>query len=179
MVAGDNRGHRSSGICRNRTDRGSGPVARTTRRRKVYAYTRIYQRGRASSRAKDPVDIVLVKQMMVLDASRLRAALVGVFERTASTSASGSAASAAAGVVGAVPQTDDPVGINPDLRTGYVEATALLDPICLVLLRADGTRKVLDGGDFGSLDRLADAEITVPNFVPYCAQNCALSAYRC
>ncbi len=33
---------------------------------KVHAYTRTYQRGRASSRAKDLVDIVLVKQLMVL-----------------------------------------------------------------------------------------------------------------
>ena len=47
---------------------------------KVHAYTRTYGKGQRSSRAKDLVDLVLVKQFMVLDAARLRRALVGVFE---------------------------------------------------------------------------------------------------
>ena len=47
---------------------------------KVHAYTKTYGQGRRSSRAKDLVDLVLVKQLMVLDAARLRSALEGVFE---------------------------------------------------------------------------------------------------
>ena len=47
---------------------------------KVHAYTRTYGQGQQSSRAKDLVDLVLVKQFMMLDAARLRRALVGVFE---------------------------------------------------------------------------------------------------
>jgi nucleotidyltransferase AbiEii toxin of type IV toxin-antitoxin system len=47
---------------------------------KAHASTRTYGQGHKSSRAKDLVDLVLVKQLMVLDAARLRSALVGVFE---------------------------------------------------------------------------------------------------
>ena len=47
---------------------------------KVHAYTRTYGQGHRSSRAKDLVDLVLVKQLMVLDGARFRTALVGVFE---------------------------------------------------------------------------------------------------
>jgi hypothetical protein len=47
---------------------------------KAHVYTRTYGQGHKSNLAKDPVDLVLVKQLMVLDAARLRSALVGVFE---------------------------------------------------------------------------------------------------
>jgi hypothetical protein len=47
---------------------------------KVHAYTRTYEGGRPSSRAKDLVDLMLVKREVALDGKRLRAALVGTFE---------------------------------------------------------------------------------------------------
>lgn len=47
---------------------------------KVHAYTREYGDGRSSSRVKDLIDLVLVKQSMKLDAALLRTALVGIFE---------------------------------------------------------------------------------------------------
>jgi hypothetical protein len=47
---------------------------------KVHAYTRTYEGGRPSSRAKDLVDLVLIKRSATLDGERLRAALVGTFE---------------------------------------------------------------------------------------------------
>ena len=53
---------------------------------KVHAYTRTYSRGRGSSRAKDLVDIVLVEQSMVLDASRLRMAWLASSRNGVSTS---------------------------------------------------------------------------------------------
>jgi predicted nucleotidyltransferase component of viral defense system len=47
---------------------------------KVHAYTRIYGGGRPSSRPKDLVDLLRVKQFLSLDAARLRDALAGIFE---------------------------------------------------------------------------------------------------
>lgn len=47
---------------------------------KVHAYTRRYGDGRPSSRVKDLIDLMLVKESMKLDAARLRSALVGIFE---------------------------------------------------------------------------------------------------
>lgn len=52
---------------------------------KVHAYTRTYGQGHKSSRAKDLVDLVLMKQLMVLDAARLRTALVWSLRGKAST----------------------------------------------------------------------------------------------
>jgi hypothetical protein len=71
----------SSGIRRHRTDRSAGPAARTTRRGEG---ARIHQNLRSRSpeqSRKGPCLLVLVKQFMVLNAARLRSALVGIFER--------------------------------------------------------------------------------------------------
>ena len=96
---------------------------------KVHAYTRTYRRGRQSSRAKDLVDLVLVKQFMVLNAARLRSALVGVFE-----------ARRQHGLPNRLPppptewavpyrKLAGEVGLDPDLRAGYAQAAELLDPV--------------------------------------------------
>jgi hypothetical protein len=96
---------------------------------KVHAYTKTYTHGRRSSRAKDLVDLVLVKQFMALDAARLRNALVGVFEGRRQH-----------GLPDRLPppptEWDVPyrklakeVGLDPDLRAGYAQAAALLDPV--------------------------------------------------
>lgn len=96
---------------------------------KVHAYTKTYTDGRRSSRAKDLVDLVLVKQFMALDAARLRNALVGVFEGRRQH-----------GLPDRLPppptEWDVPyrklakeVGLDPDLRAGYAQAAALLDPV--------------------------------------------------
>jgi hypothetical protein len=39
--------------------------------------------------------------------------------------------------------------------------------------------RVPRGDHLSIANRLADGEITVPNFVPCCAQNCALTVYSC
>lgn len=95
---------------------------------KVHAYTRRYA-GHPSSRVKDLIDLVLVKQSMRLDAARLRAALVGIFE---------------ARKLQELPEALPPppsewkvpygklaseVGINPDLDAGHQEAGDFLDEI--------------------------------------------------
>lgn len=96
---------------------------------KVHAYTRTYRSGRPSSRAKDLVDILLVKQFMVLDAARLRSALVGIFEGRRQH-----------GLPHRLPppptewaipyrRLAKEVGVESDLQAGYAQAAALLDPV--------------------------------------------------
>jgi hypothetical protein len=103
---------------------------------KVHAYTRTYSRGRGSSRAKDLVDIVLVEQSMVLDASRLRMALVGVFEKRRQHQLPGRLPPPPRDWVVPYRKMATEVGVNSDLRKAYAEAAALLDPI--LAGRADG-----------------------------------------
>ncbi len=103
---------------------------------KVHAYTRTYPRGRGSSRAKDLVDIVLVKQSMALDAARLRLALVGVFEKRRQHRLPDRFPPPPPDWVVPYRKMGTEVGVNSDLRTGYAEAAALLDPI--LGGRADG-----------------------------------------
>lgn len=96
---------------------------------KVHAYTGRYSRGRSSSRVKDLIDLVLVKQSMQLDAERLRTALVGVFEGRKQQ---------------ALPEAFPPpppewkvpygrlaseIGLDPDLVSGHREVSDLLDDI--------------------------------------------------
>jgi hypothetical protein len=95
---------------------------------KVHAYTRTYH-GHPSSRVKDLVDLVLVKQFMTLDAARLRAALLGTFE--------GRAQHALPAALPPPPGTwsvpyrklASDVGIDPHLASGHAEAASLLDPV--------------------------------------------------
>lgn len=47
---------------------------------KVHAYTRLYGRDQRSSRIKDLVDLLVIGELSVLDATRLRTALQAVFE---------------------------------------------------------------------------------------------------
>jgi hypothetical protein len=96
---------------------------------KIHAYTRIYSRGRASSRAKDLVDIVMVKQSMVLNADRLRMALVGVFEKRRQHPLPDRLPPPPRQWVVPYRKMATEVGINSDLGTGYAEAAALLDPV--------------------------------------------------
>jgi len=96
---------------------------------KVHAYTRTYAKGRASSRAKDLVDILLVKQFLVLDAARLHSALVGVFERRHRHPLPTRLPPPPDDWVVPYRKMTKEVGLNSDLRTGYLEAAALLDPV--------------------------------------------------
>jgi hypothetical protein len=96
---------------------------------KVHAYTRTYSRGRASSRSKDLVDIVLVKQSMVLDAARLHTALVGVFEKRRQHPLPDRLPPPPRDWTVPYRKLASQVSINPELRSGYLEAAALLDPV--------------------------------------------------
>jgi hypothetical protein len=96
---------------------------------KVHAYTRTYGTGRTSSRVKDLVDIVLVKQSLRLQASRLREALETTFH-----------ARRQQGLPDRLPPPPGDwavpfrsqaaqVGLDPDLQLAYREACDLVEPI--------------------------------------------------
>lgn len=95
---------------------------------KVHAYSRSYH-GQPSSRVKDLVDLVLVKQFMTLDAARLREALVGTFEGRGQHALPTSLPHPPA--LWAVPyrKLAGDVRIDTQLASGHAEAAALLDPI--------------------------------------------------
>jgi predicted nucleotidyltransferase component of viral defense system len=95
---------------------------------KVHAYTRTYGQGQRSSRAKDLVDLVLVKQFMVLDAARLRSALVGVFEGRRQQGLPDRLPPPPTDWAVPYRKLAKEVGVDPDLRAGYAEAAAMLDP---------------------------------------------------
>ena len=96
---------------------------------KVHAYTKTYGQGRRSSRAKDLVDLVLVKQFMVLDAARLRSALVGVFEGRRQHGLPDRFPPPPPEWAVPYRKLAKEVGLDPDLRQGYAQAAALLDPV--------------------------------------------------
>ena len=96
---------------------------------KVHAYTKTYGQGRRSSRAKDLVDLVLVKQLMVLDAARLRSALEGVFEGRRQHGLPDRFPPPPPEWAVPYRKLANEVGLDPDLRQGYAQAAALLDPV--------------------------------------------------
>lgn len=96
---------------------------------KVHAYTRTYGQGQRSSRAKDLIDLILVKKLMVLDAARLRSALVGVFEGRRQQGLPDRLPPPPTDWAVPYRKLAKEVGVDPDLRAGYAEAAALLDPI--------------------------------------------------
>jgi Nucleotidyl transferase AbiEii toxin, Type IV TA system len=96
---------------------------------KVHAYTRTYAQGRPSSRAKDLVDLVLVKQFMVLNAARLRSALVGIFEGRHQHGLPDRLPPPPTEWAVPYRKLAKEVALDPDLRTGYLQAAALLDPV--------------------------------------------------
>jgi len=96
---------------------------------KIHAYTRRYGDGRSSSRVKDLVDLVLIKQSMTLDATRLQSALVGIFERRLQQDLPQSLPPPPSDWKVAYRKLAADVGINPELVAGYQEASDLLNEI--------------------------------------------------
>jgi hypothetical protein len=96
---------------------------------KVHAYTRTYAVGRASSRSKDLVDILLVKQFMELDAGRLRSALVGVFEKRNRHPLPEHLPSPPKEWAVPYRKLAREVGVEPDLGAAYDEARVFIDPV--------------------------------------------------
>lgn len=95
---------------------------------KVHAYTRSYGRH-PSSRVKDLVDMVLIKQFMTLDAARLHAALVGTFEDRGQHALPAILPHPPADWTVPYRKLAVDVGIDPRLANGHTDAAALLDPV--------------------------------------------------
>ena len=96
---------------------------------KVHAYSRSYAGGRASTRVKDLIDLVLIPAHFAFEAGRLRGALDATF-----------AARAIQPLPSALPPPPDEwhlgyrrmaaeVGLDPELSAGYEKARAFLDPL--------------------------------------------------
>ncbi len=96
---------------------------------KIHAYTQVYAGGRASTRVKDLVDLVLIPSWFPFEASRLRRALDATF---------------ADGAIQPLPSKLPPppstwrpsyrrmasdAGLNPELAAGYEQARMFLDPV--------------------------------------------------
>ena len=94
---------------------------------KVHAYTRMYGDGRRSSRVKDLVDLVLIKQSMTLDSARLRAALVGVFAARGQQALPDVFPKPPREWVVPYRKLAEEVGIEPDLAAGHRAAAQLID----------------------------------------------------
>ena len=95
---------------------------------KVHAYNRSY-RGRPSSRARDLVDLVLIKRIASLDGSKLHAALRGTFAGRRQHALPRSFPPPPAEWSVAYRKLVREVGLDTDLADGHREAAALLDPI--------------------------------------------------
>ena len=127
---------------------------------KVHAYTRTYSQGRRSSRAKDLVDLVLVKQFMVLDAVSPSHCARGSLRGKASTWSSGSAPSTAARMGGPVPEA----GQGSWSRSG--PASGLCASCGAARSCAGWPRDWPLGSAAGFMDVTRGVQFTVPNIVP-------------
>lgn len=96
---------------------------------KLHAYTRVYGSGHSSSRAKDLIDLVLIKSYATLDASRLREAMRETFRSRALQDLPSSVPEPPPDWETAYRKLATEVGIDPTLSVGLAEARALLDPI--------------------------------------------------
>lgn len=95
---------------------------------KLHAYTRSYG-GQPSSRVKDLVDLVLVKQLMTVDAARLRAALLGTFDGRRQHALPAMLPRPPADWAVPYRKLAGDVGIDPLLDIAHAEAAALLNPV--------------------------------------------------
>ena len=95
---------------------------------KVHAYTRTYG-GRPSSRAKDLVDLVLVKRSAELEGAKLRAALQGVFEGRRQHSLPPSLPPPPRQWVVPYRKLATEVSLELEMASGHREAADLLDPV--------------------------------------------------
>lgn len=96
---------------------------------KLHAYTRLYEGGRVSSRAKDLVDLALVAQMFAVDADRLRRAIEDVFAARASHEAPQTVPAPPAQWRVPFGRLAQALGLDRDLDVGHSAVAAMLDPI--------------------------------------------------
>ncbi len=96
---------------------------------KVHAYTRIYGRGKSSSRPKDLIDLVLIGSFARLDGSRLRNALEKIFASRATHALPSVLPDPPSAWRTPYRRMASEVGLDGDLKVGYHSAVRLVDPV--------------------------------------------------
>ncbi len=96
---------------------------------KVHAYTRKYAGGRASTRPKDLIDILLIQGAEPLSASELRNALVRTFTARGTHALPDRLPAPPPRWAAPYGQLAAEVGLDPALAVGYEVAAGLLDPV--------------------------------------------------
>ena len=98
---------------------------------KLHAYTRRYGVGRESSRPKDLIDMVLIRELAEFEFGRLRAALVEVFDARATHDLPTSLPSPPESWGRPYAALAREVGVQPDPNHGHAEVANFLDPVLL------------------------------------------------
>lgn len=96
---------------------------------KLHAYTRTYEGGRPSTRAKDLVDLALIAATSTLDAALLRAAINTAFTRRATHPLPMTLPQPPGDWATQYRRLAQEVGAPTDLSAGYADASAFLAPI--------------------------------------------------
>ena len=96
---------------------------------KVHAYTRRHADDQPSSRAKDLIDIVLMSELASFDFSRLREAIVRVFDERETHEAPAALPSPPLDWARPYRALAEEVGLDSDLSVGHRHAAAFLDPV--------------------------------------------------
>lgn len=96
---------------------------------KLHAYTRTYEGGRASTRVKDLVDLVLIASASEVEAAEVKRAIDVVFGRRATHPVPSRLPEPPADWMVPYRRLASPLGVTDDLNRGLLVAAALLDPI--------------------------------------------------
>jgi len=96
---------------------------------KVHAYTRVYAGGRESTRVKDLVDLVLLRDVAEVRAGELRANLEEVFRRRGTHPLPKVVPPPPASWGVSYRQLARELGLDPTLAAGHRRAAAFLDPV--------------------------------------------------
>jgi Nucleotidyl transferase AbiEii toxin, Type IV TA system len=96
---------------------------------KLHAYTRIYERSRTSTRAKDLVDLALIAELSPLEAAALRGAIEATFARRDTHSVPGRLPTPPGEWQASFRRLADAVGVPPEISDAHADAAALLDPV--------------------------------------------------
>jgi hypothetical protein len=112
---------------------------------KVHAYTRTYTGGRASSRVKDLIDIVLMRSAATFEAGHLRQALAATFLHRDTHPLPITLPTPPADWGPAYRRMAREVGLDPDVRTGFALAAAFLDPLLAAIVSDRARWEPLNG----------------------------------
>ena len=96
---------------------------------KLHAYTRSYEGGRPSTRAKDLVDLALIAELQSLDAAALRREVKTIFTLRDTHAPPGTLPPPPAEWAVPYRRLAEEVGAPVELEAGHRDAAALLDPV--------------------------------------------------